>query len=141
MHADINTVVSVGISGKIKKTKKKKVNVKSITVKPYEEDQDRPQTPESPPKFNVCKHGIPLVNSLDDEEEGGCIKCQRPDSRGGRELQGYLKFKKAERKKSRTFWAKNAQNTERTSRRNSQDFVEKALREFEEFHDKHEPPT
>lgn len=135
MHADMNTVVSHGISGK-KAMKKKKVKPTLITVKPYEEDQDqnRPTTPHTP-ELNVCKHGIPIVDSLDNED-GGCIKCQRPNSRGGRELQEFLKFKRTERKKSRKFWAKNTEIFERTSRRQSQDSVEKALREFEEFHDK-----
>ena len=135
MHADVNTVVSYGISGE-KAMKKKKVKPTLITVKPYQENQDqnRPVTPNTP-ELNVCKHGIPLVDSLDNEE-GGCTKCQRPNSRGGRELQEYLKLKRTERKKSRKFWAKNIETMERSSRRQSQDSIEKALREFEEFHGK-----
>ena len=137
MHADINTVVSVDLGGKVKKSKKNKVKSTVITVKPYqEEDTEKPDSP--PGKLHVCKHGIPFANDFDGEE-GGCTTCQRPDSRGGRELQQYLSTKKSER--NRKFWAKDVKNKGRTSRRSSQDFVEKALREFEEFHEKHEPPT
>jgi len=138
MHADMNTVVSVDVGGNVKKTKKKKVKAKLITVKPYQEEVT--EKPESPPgNLHVCKHGIPLVDDFD-EEEGGCAKCQRPNSRGGRELQEYLNVKKSERK-TRKIWAKDIRNKERESRRSSQDFVEKALREFAEFHEKHEPPA
>lgn len=101
MHADLNTVVSYDVTGtaelpRAKGTKQRKGKPTFITAKT---GTSKILSPESPTQFHVCKHGIPLaVEDQDDEEGVGCTKCQRPGSRGGRELQELLKMKRASRK-------------------------------------------
>jgi hypothetical protein len=141
MHADLNTVVSYDVTGKevslrkkASKQRKRKGKPTIINVKPFTGDEGTSVSangagnnvsPESPSQFHVCKHGIPLADGLDDG--GGCVKCQRPGSRGGRQLQGFLRFRRAERSKKRKKWAKSSDSQ---SHKDSKVMVDKALQQF-----------
>lgn len=88
------------------------------------------------PAPHVCKHGIVLKSDEEgDTHEASCVRCERPQSKGGRMLQQMMESRKEERRRKRQIKAekKRLMEEERERRRLAKEAIDNALQKFAEL--------